>query len=111
LALIAAKAYAIFRLLFLTKLSSAAPGLYMDKVNNPHDKMIRETLSRKETAMDFFTNYLPENILAHMDMKSLEMTKDSFIEEDLADYYSDILYKVRLKDKPGFLYLLFEHNI
>jgi predicted transposase/invertase (TIGR01784 family) len=82
----------------------------MEKVNNPHDRMIRETLSRKETAVSFFKNFLPEHILKIMDMESLEISKDSFIEKELADFYSDILYKVRFKDSPGFLYLLFEHK-
>ena len=82
----------------------------MDKVNNPHDRMIRETLSRKETAVDFFKNYLPNHVLDLIDMDSLEISKDSFIEKELADFYSDILYKVEYKGRPGFVYLLFEHK-
>jgi predicted transposase/invertase (TIGR01784 family) len=43
-------------------------------------------------------------------MDTLEISKDSFIEADLADYYSDILYKVMFTGGEGFLYLLFEHK-
>jgi predicted transposase/invertase (TIGR01784 family) len=82
----------------------------MEKVNNPHDRLIRETLSRKETAIDFFKNYLPENILELIDTDTIEISKDSFIEKELADFYSDILYKVEYKGSPGFVYLLFEHK-
>ena len=82
----------------------------MDKVNNPHDKLIRETLSRKETAVSFFENFLPTDILSRMDMDTLEISKDSFIEKELVEFYSDILYKIDFKGSPGFLYLLFEHK-
>jgi predicted transposase YdaD len=41
----------------------------------------------------------------------LEISKDSFIEKDLAEYYSDILYKVNLTDdSQGFICVLFEHK-
>ncbi len=82
----------------------------MVKINNPHDKVVRETLSRKDTAVDFFNNYLPKHILDLIDMNTLEISKDSFIEKELEDYYSDLLYKVMFKDSEGFIYLLFEHK-
>ena len=41
----------------------------------------------------------------------MEISKDSFIEKDLADYYSDMLYRVNLTDgSQGFIYVLFEHK-
>jgi predicted transposase/invertase (TIGR01784 family) len=82
----------------------------MDKIKNPHDRVVRETPSRKDTATDFLKNYLPGHILKLIDMGTLEISKDSFIEEDLTDFYSDILYKVDFKGSQGFLYLLFEHK-
>ena len=46
-----------------------------------------------------------------MDLDTLEISKDSFIEKKLAEYYSDILYKVNLTDgSQGFIYVLFEHK-
>jgi predicted transposase/invertase (TIGR01784 family) len=45
-----------------------------------------------------------------MDLESLEISKDSFVEKDLADYYSDMLYKVTLSGSPGYVYVLFEHK-
>ncbi len=36
--------------------------------------------------------------------------KDSFIEKELADDYSDVLYTVNLAGRPGFVYILFEHK-
>lgn len=82
----------------------------MDKIKSPHDKVVRETLSRKATAIDFFKNYLPRPILDLIDMNTLEISKDSFIEKELKEYYSDMLYTVRFKNDDGFIYLLFEHK-
>lgn len=55
-------------------------------------------------------NYLPEDILNATQLDSLEICKDSFIEKDLKDYYSDMLYKVRLGNATGYIYFLFEHK-
>jgi predicted transposase/invertase (TIGR01784 family) len=42
---------------------------------------------------------------------SLTITKDSFIDEALAEHYSDLLYRVQLKTaKAAYIYLLFEHK-
>ena len=82
----------------------------MDNFAKPHDKLVRETLGRKDTACDFFQNYLPGHILELIDLDSLEISKDSFIEKELKEFFSDILYKVRFKNEEGFIYLLLEHK-
>ncbi len=81
------------------------------RVVNPHDKVFKTAYSDKENARSFLTNYLPDKVLKLVDLDTLEITKDSFIEKELADYYSDILYKVNLTDgSQGFIYVLFEHK-
>src|SRR6056297_2367917 len=81
------------------------------KVVNPHDKLFREIYGDKENARSFLTGYLPGKVLDLMDIATLEISRDSFIEKELADYYSDILYRVMLKDgSAGLIYMLFEHK-
>jgi predicted transposase/invertase (TIGR01784 family) len=81
------------------------------RVINPHDKLFRKTYSDLDNARSFLTNYLPGHVLGLVDLSTLEISKDSFIEKELADYYSDLLYRVTLKDgSAGFIYLLFEHK-
>ena len=81
------------------------------KVVNPHDKVFRAAYSNKENARSLLTDKLPDNVLKLVDLDSLEISKDSFIEKDLADYYSDILYQVNLAGgSQGFIYVLFEHK-
>jgi len=81
-----------------------------DKLVNPHDKLFRKTWSNIDVAKDYLNNYLPGPLLKRIDLDSLEISKDSFIEKELEDYYSDILYKVSIAGRKGFVYLLFEHR-
>jgi predicted transposase/invertase (TIGR01784 family) len=81
------------------------------KVVNPHDKVFRDVYSNKENARSLLADKLPDKVLKLVDLNSLEISKDSFIEKELADYYSDMLYKVKLTDgSQGFIYVLFEHK-
>lgn len=82
----------------------------METVTNPHDKLFRETWSDRPTAQDFLQHHLPHDVLVLLDLESLEIAKDSFIEEDLRDYYSDLLYGVKIAGRPGYVYILFEHK-
>src|SRR6056297_443052 len=81
------------------------------KVLNPHDKVFREVYSNKENARSLLADKLPDNVLKLVDLNTLEISKDSFIEKELADYYSDILYRVDLTGgSQGVIYVLFEHK-
>src|SRR3989304_8550192 len=84
-------------------------------VKSPHDIFVKEFLSKSENARDFFFNYLPSQVLALVDMKSLEICKDSFVEKELREYFSDLLYRLTLSGESqeaeqeiGYVYLLFE---
>jgi len=84
-------------------------------ISSPHDTFVKEILSRKENARDFFSHYLPEHILSLVNLDSLEIAKDSFIEKELNEYFSDLLYQLKLSDiqkgaQTGYLYVLFEHK-
>ncbi|MCP4352946.1 MAG: Rpn family recombination-promoting nuclease/putative transposase [Desulfobacterales bacterium] len=82
----------------------------MDRIVSPHDKLFRETWSIRSVAAGFLENNLPEDVLKLADLSSLEICKDSFIEKELKDYFSDLLYKISLKDVAGYIYFLFEHK-
>jgi predicted transposase/invertase (TIGR01784 family) len=86
-------------------------GTVMTEISNPHDRFFKEVLSRPEAARDFVVHYLPDEVTALLDLDSLEVTKDSFVDKDLREHFSDLLYRFDLADgSPGFIYLLFEHK-
>ena len=77
---------------------------------NPHDKFFKESFSRREIAESFVREYLPEKLCKHLQLKSLEILKDSYVDKELSEHFSDILYKVRISGKLSYIYLLFEHK-
>ena len=62
----------------------------MSEINNIHDAFFRETMSHKEVAADFLANYLPPAVLHHIQLDSLTITKDSFVDKEHADHYTDL---------------------
>jgi predicted transposase/invertase (TIGR01784 family) len=68
----------------------------MTSISNPHDKLFKQIWSDRETAADFLANYLPQDISVLMDLKTLEICKDSFVDKHLKEYFSDLLYTVLL---------------
>ena len=79
----------------------------MKKVISPHDKLFRETWSNVDVARDFMLHYLPQKLVNIIDLDTLEISKESFVEKELKDYFSDILYKINLEGEPGYIYFLF----
>ncbi len=82
----------------------------MEQIPNPHDKLFRETWSNIATARAFLQQYLPPALLARLHLDTLEIVKDSFIDQELQEYFSDLLYKITIDKHAGYIYLLFEHK-
>ena len=83
----------------------------MTEINNPHDKFFKEVFSRREVAVDFLRNYLPEEVFSCLDEESIHLKKDSFVDKELRAYFSDLLYQASLKDgSESYVYVLFEHK-
>lgn len=80
------------------------------KIQNPHDKMFKETFSNIEVTKSFINNYLPENIIKIINLETLELEKDSFIDEKLNETFSDLLFGANINNNDGYIYLLFEHK-
>ena len=75
-----------------------------------HDKLFKETWSNLENARSLLENYLPGNLLEKIDLDSLEICKDSFVEKSLKEFHSDLLYKVKMDGNQTYIYYLFEHK-
>ena len=84
--------------------------LVMDNLGKPNDKFFKEAFTKKETARSFIREYLPVPLQQQCDLKSLEILKDSFIDKELSEHFSDLLYRIKISGKSAYLYLLFEHK-
>lgn len=80
------------------------------QIQNPHDKFFKETLGNVAVAKDFLHNYLPKEIMEIIDLDTLEPQKDSFINKELEERFSDLLFKVKINRREGYICFLFEHK-
>jgi len=83
----------------------------MSDITNPHDAFFKQFMTKPEIAADFLTQHLPADVLALLDLATLNEEKESFIDADLRQHFSDVLYQVQTKrGKPIYIYQLFEHK-
>lgn len=81
------------------------------KKSSPHDQFFKATFSEKEIASTYFRKFLPPEIVRHLDIDNLILTSDSFITENLKDFYADLVYTCPYgKKSTVYLTLLFEHK-
>lgn len=78
---------------------------------NPHDHFFKDLMTRPGVAAIFLANYLPPEVVATLDVSRPELIKDSFVDEQLREHRSDLLFRVkRLDGAAAYVYILFEHK-
>jgi predicted transposase/invertase (TIGR01784 family) len=78
---------------------------------NPHDRFFKASWSRPEVARGFLAHYLPAEVQAALDLNTLTLSKESFVDATLKAHYSDLLYQVkRTQGEGAYVYLLMEHK-
>ncbi|XTZ39667.1 Rpn family recombination-promoting nuclease/putative transposase [Salmonella enterica] len=78
--------------------------------STPHDAVFRKLLSHKETARDFLEIHLPPHLLSFCDLNTLHLESGSFVEKDLRNCYSDVLYSLKTTSGNSYIYTLIEHQ-
>jgi len=85
----------------------------MKKKNNtptPHDAIFRQFLTNPDVARDFMDIHLPEELRKCCDLNTLQLESGSFVESDLRQYFSDVLYSLKTANGDGYIYVLIEHQ-
>lgn len=54
--------------------------------------------------------HLPEKLLKICDLTTLKLESGSFVEDDLRQYFSDVLYSLRTSTGDGYIHVLIEHQ-
>lgn len=77
----------------------------------PHDGAFHYFLSHPDVARDFLDIHLPAELHALCDLSTLKLESGSFVEEELRQYMSDILWSMKTTTgSEGFIHLLIEHQ-
>jgi len=83
----------------------------MPEISNPHDRFFREVFSRLAWSRDFLRTQLPPAIVETLALETLELRPGSFLNEELQQYFSDLLFRVSLRTgRDAYVYVLLEHK-
>jgi predicted transposase/invertase (TIGR01784 family) len=81
----------------------------------PHNNFFRYAFSHASAVRSLIETHLPESVTRVLDLSTLELEKDSFIDPHLRESFSDLLYSARTLsqgESPGeaLVYILLEHK-
>jgi len=82
----------------------------MERPNNPHDRFFKEVLGNVANTQAFLETYLPPDVLQTIDVGTIQAEKDSFIEQDLKEFYADLLFRANIRNREAYVYILLEHK-
>jgi predicted transposase/invertase (TIGR01784 family) len=82
------------------------------KINNPHDKFVKEMFADKQMAVAFLKAKLPDFFAKNIDFNTVMYENTSFLSKELNQYFADIIFKFKLKpfDKDLFISILIENK-
>ena len=76
----------------------------------PHDRFFRTMMANPKIIGEFFEQNLPKNIKSVIDFATIQLQKNSFIDDKLRMQITDLLYSTKFNNSPGYLYILIEHQ-
>lgn len=82
----------------------------MNRLPTPHDALFKQFLMDASIARDFLEAHLSAHLKKHCDFTTLELVPGSFVEPELRQHFSDIVYSMQIADKLGYVYVLIEHE-
>ena len=76
-----------------------------------HSNFVTDILSKPEFAAEFFSFALNQEFVDLLDLRSISTEERSYIDKDLREYQTDLLFNVKLKSgEDRNIYILFEHK-
>ena len=79
-------------------------------ITNVHDKLFKDSFSRLEVAQSFIEELFPQELKEKINLKDLKRISESFIDDELEEYFSDIIYQTNFSNQETLVTLLFEHK-
>ena len=87
-----------------------------DNINKAnHDSLIKKVMENPIAVTEFLDEFLPTEFKEQLDLGSLKVEKESYVEDSLKTRFSDIVYSVQTKaeqtsePEKAFVYMLLEH--
>ncbi|MFW6244637.1 MAG: Rpn family recombination-promoting nuclease/putative transposase [Fibrobacterota bacterium] len=80
------------------------------KIHQDHDHFFIESMEHREIAWGIVCEFVDPVILEQIRGSTFEMVKGSWVDTVLNEHRSDIVYRVSLLNRDGYVYFLFEHK-
>lgn len=89
--------------------------LFISRMSKPpaniHDAFFKRIMSDPQSAGQFLREHLPPDVAVLMSEDPPELQSGSFVDEDLAQHQTDLLFRIRLREGAEALaYILAEHK-
>jgi predicted transposase/invertase (TIGR01784 family) len=82
------------------------------KKNAPHDALIKKVIENPIAAAELLDEYLPAEFKAAINLDTVKVEKESFVEKNLTKQLSDIVLSVQTKEGgKAFVYILLEAQV
>jgi predicted transposase/invertase (TIGR01784 family) len=76
----------------------------------PHDRFFKLIFSETERAAGFLRGALPPELLEGLDLSTLQLDPNSYIDEQLQESFADLVYHCQYKQRAVRLVFLLEHK-
>ncbi len=76
----------------------------------PHDALFKAAFSDVRSLLGELEALLPGEVVEAIDFSTAELVPGSFVDEELRDHHTDVLWSLRLADRGALLYVLLEHQ-
>ena len=81
------------------------------RINNIHDKFVKELLANREVAIAFLSEFLPPELVTLFDFDTLIYEPTSYLNTDLSDFFSDMVWRVDVRGEVEVkISILLEHK-
>lgn len=85
-------------------------GIFLAMTAGVHDALFKSTFSDPRHAEGALRAALSPDLAARFDWSTLALEPGSFVDADLEDRHTDLLFSASLADRRALLYLLYEHQ-
>ncbi len=80
------------------------------RVTRPHDTFFKKLFGDKRNVRDFIREFLPQSLVRHINLDSVEIIDSEKSDEEYKRYYLDIAVRCKFGKREGELYFVFEHK-
>lgn len=78
--------------------------------HNPHDRFFRSVFAQRELMEEYVRNFLPKKLAERFHLNSLVQQTESYLDKNLRQYFSDVIYTVDYGESEVTIALLLEHK-